>query len=187
LADFPEQGRHRSDDAAPRPGRLGLTALVVVVVFFLIGAGGVLAITRLAGGGSTVLPTDPTTPSPSAASVPAGAAGSESASPSPEPTGPQADGVLRFLVTGSTTSGGNLVATVSVTNLSTAWTPFYGENQNAVDAAGNLVPAVTSLTYLEPKEAVSVRLTFRLPAGFRASHLQLRSAPGSAGVTLPLK
>jgi hypothetical protein len=194
LASFRERdrARHRrtrsagqGSGLAERSGNLGVVAFVVVVVFFLLGAVGVLAITELGGSGSSVLPSDsPSQPSVTSASAPAG----QSASRAPEPpaSGPQTDGPLRFVVKDAKTSGGELHVVLSVTNLSAGWTPFYGEDQLAVGADGKYSRAVATLTYLEPGETVAVPLRFRLSAGFHAAHLQLHASSHSAGVAVAL-
>lgn len=174
-----------------------MTAFIVVVVFFLLGAVGVLAITGFSGSGSSAVPSDSPPPSASSVipSVPSGLAASSAgevptvASGSPRasaPTGPQTEGPLRFAVKASALRGTSLQATLGVTNLTAMWTPFYGDDQLAVGVDGRTIRAVATLTYLEPREAVTVTLRFVLPAGFRVAHLQLHGDSGSTGVAVAL-
>lgn len=174
-----------------------MTAFFVVVVFFLLGAVGVLAITGFGGSGSSAVPSNLPQPLASSAtpSVPSGLAASSAGEaptvasgspPASAPTGPKTEGSLRFAVKASALRGTKLQVTLGVTNLTAEWTPFYGDDQVAVGADGRTIRAVATLTYLEPREAVTATLQFVLPAGFRVAHLQLHGDSGSTGVAVAL-
>jgi FtsP/CotA-like multicopper oxidase with cupredoxin domain len=126
------------------------------------------------------------------------ASATRSASPSASPSAsrkalaaagsnvPAKEGSLQFVAAKVHGQAGKELVTVTVKNLSSAWSTFYGESQFLLGDGQQKSRGVPSLLYLEPKETATTTLTFPVPKNFKATKLELHAEPSSAGVDLAL-